>query len=61
MLLELLTPLLLAVEPVTINIEAAPYSHHTQVSGTPGVYWTTHNATNTFDQKNNRDLDSDAD
>lgn len=61
MLLELLTPLLLAVEPVTINIEAAPYSHHTQVSGSTGYLWTTHNATNTMDQKNNRDLDSDAD
>ena len=61
MIIELLTPLLLAVEPVTLNIDAVPYSHEAQVSGSIGYYWTTHNATNTFDQKNNRDFDSDAD
>ena len=61
MLLELITPLMLAVEPVSLKVDAAPYSHVSQVSGTPGYYWTTHNATNTMDQGNNRDLDSDAD
>jgi len=61
MFLELITPLLLAQQPVSINVEVEPYSHTAQTSGTAGYYWTTNNATNTMDQKNNRDLDSDAD
>jgi hypothetical protein len=61
MLIELITPLLLTVQPATIKIDVAPYSHEMQVSGTPGYYWTTQNATNTMDQRNNRDMDADAD
>lgn len=66
MLLELITPLLLASEPVTVEVVDPSYDHATQVSATveqvKTMSTTTFNGTQTYDFNGKpRDSDSDSD
>jgi hypothetical protein len=65
MLLELITPLLLASEPITVDVVDPSYDHATQVSASveqKTISTTTFNGTQTFDfQGKPRDSDADTD
>lgn len=62
MIIELLTPLLLAHEPAQIDVPAISYSHATQAAdnASPVPWGTTYNATRTFDSRG-QPFDNDAD
>jgi hypothetical protein len=66
MILELITPLLIATAPITLDVVDPSYDHATQVSSTIAqvrtMNTTTFNGTQTYDyQGKPRDSDSDSD
>ena len=66
MILELITPLLIAAAPITLDVVDPSYDHATQVSATVAQVKTmstsTYNGTQTFDSQGKpRDADSDSD
>ena len=60
MLVELITPLMLATAPVTVNLPKSDYSHQAQASSQQVAQRTTYSGTRTYDYRGQpRDSDND--
>jgi hypothetical protein len=51
MIIELVTPIMIATAPMRIDVPENKYSHFTQTTNTKVLAWSTYSGTQTFDYK----------